>query len=84
VTTETISDVVQAVVQQVKVVDVHTHLFPPSHQPLYSSGIDALLTYHYLVAEFFVTARFITYQEFFSLSQTEQADLVSSVSVFRV
>jgi hypothetical protein len=40
----------------VEVIDLHTHLFPPSHGPLMLWGIDELLTYHYLVAEFFQTA----------------------------
>ena len=35
---------------QVQVVDVHTHLFPPSHRDLFLYGIDELLTYHYLIA----------------------------------
>jgi hypothetical protein len=30
-----------------QVIDVHTHLFPPSHGDLMLWGIDALLTYHY-------------------------------------
>lgn len=41
---------------QVQVVDLHTHLFPPSHGRLMLWGIDELLTYHYLIAEFFQTA----------------------------
>jgi hypothetical protein len=39
------------------------------------SGIDELLTYHYLVAEAFRSAR-ITYERFWRMSKTEQADLV--------
>jgi hypothetical protein len=40
---------------QVEVVDLHTHLFPPTHGALMLWGIDDLLTYHYLIAEFFQT-----------------------------
>jgi hypothetical protein len=40
----------------VEVVDLHTHLFPPSHGQLMLWGIDELLTYHYLIAEYFQTA----------------------------
>ncbi len=39
---------------EVSVIDVHTHLFPPSHGDLMLWGIDDLLTYHYLVAELFM------------------------------
>jgi hypothetical protein len=37
-------------------IDLHTHLFPSSHENLFLYGIDELLTYHYLVAEYFQTA----------------------------
>ena len=36
--------------------DLHTHLFPPSHGALMLWGVDELLTYHYLIAEYFQTA----------------------------
>ena len=52
-------DIAQAVcdaVAQEQVIDLHTHLFPPSHGRLMLWGCDALLTYHYLVAEFFISA----------------------------
>lgn len=39
-------------------------------------GIDELLTYHYLVAEFFITASHITPEEFFRLDKKAQAELV--------
>jgi hypothetical protein len=39
-----------------QVIDLHTHLFPPSHGQLMLWGCDALLTYHYLVAEYFIAA----------------------------
>jgi hypothetical protein len=38
------------------VIDLHTHLLPPSHGGLMLWGVDELLTYHYLIAEFFQTA----------------------------
>jgi len=38
-------------VSAVEVIDVHTHLLPPTHGQLMLYGVDALLTYHYLVAE---------------------------------
>jgi hypothetical protein len=36
---------------------VHTHLFPDTHGELMLWGIDELLTYHYLVAEYFQTGK---------------------------
>ncbi len=57
--------------------DIHTHLFPPSHDKLLLWGIDELLTYHYLVAELFTFApRDLTYEKFWALSKPAQADLV--------
>ena len=52
-------DIAQAVSEAVaneKVIDLHTHLFPPSHGRLMLWGCDALLTYHYLVADYFISA----------------------------
>jgi hypothetical protein len=66
---------VQLIVNSTYVTDVHTHIFPPAFQQLCLSGIDELLTYHYLVAETFRSAR-ITYERFWRMSKTEQADLV--------
>jgi hypothetical protein len=67
--------VVSEVVGGVPVFDMHTHLFAPEFGGLGLSGIDELLTYHYLVAETFRSAR-VTYEEFWQLSKSEQADLV--------
>ena len=45
VTTESAMSVVTAEVESVQVIDLHTHLLPPSHGPLCLWGIDELLTY---------------------------------------
>ena len=66
---------VQLIVNSTYVTDVHTHIFPPVFKDLCLFGIDELLTYHYLVAEMFRTAR-ISYERFWRMSKTEQADLV--------
>src|SRR5688500_2151402 len=66
---------VELVVNSTPVMDVHTHLFPSEFNELCLSGIDELLTYHYLVAEAFRSAR-ITYDKFWSMSKPDQADLV--------
>ena len=66
---------VQLIVNSTYVTDVHTHIFPPAFKHLCLFGIDELLTYHYLVAEAFRSAR-ISYDRFWLMSKTEQADLV--------
>src|SRR5439155_20252529 len=54
---------------------IHTHLYDPAFRDLLLWGIDDLLTYHYLVAEAF---RYfdIPFEKFWSLSKTQQADLI--------
>lgn len=63
---------VRSTVAQVEVIDVHTHLFPPSHGKLMLWGINELLTYHYLVAEYLMTAP-IDVEEFNTFSKEDQA-----------
>ncbi|HVQ38945.1 MAG TPA: hypothetical protein VMS31_15510 [Pyrinomonadaceae bacterium] len=65
------------VVQRTPLVDMHTHLFAPQFRKLNLSGIDELLTYHYLVAETFRSSDVAT-KDFWRLSKTQQADLVWS------
>ena len=73
--TEELRAEVELVVNSTPVLDVHTHLFPSEFNELCLSGIDELLTYHYLVAEMFRSAR-IPYDRFWSMSKPDQADLV--------
>lgn len=72
---ETLKNVVEREVEKVKITDVHTHIFPENFNNILLWGIDELLTYHYLIAEYF---RYSTmdYEKFFSLSKREQADLI--------
>jgi hypothetical protein len=44
---------VEEVLADTEFIDVHTHLFAPAFGDLGLWGIDELLTYHYLEAEFF-------------------------------
>jgi len=57
------------------VIDVHTHLFDPSFGELGLWGIDDLLTYHYLEAEFFRFSR-LRPGEYWSLSKQQRADQI--------
>src|SRR5690606_17850408 len=57
----------------------HTHLYAPRFgAPLFSWGVDDLLTYHYLLAELFrvLPAAEADPGRFFALGKREQADLV--------
>lgn len=73
-TTESIAEAVRKEVHDVEVIDVHTHLLPASHGNLMLWGIDELLTYHYLVSEYFMVAPAdMSHERFFALSKREQA-----------
>lgn len=67
--------VVDRAVADVRVTDIHTHLYQPAFGDLLLWGVDQLLTYHYLIAE---TMRWsdISYESYYSLSTAEQADLI--------
>jgi hypothetical protein len=74
---EAIKSVIFSEVASVETVDLHTHLLPPSHGALCLWGIDELLTYHYLVAEYFMTAPSdVSPESFYSLTKQEQANII--------
>ncbi len=66
---------VETVVNTTPAFDIHTHLYAPEFGELNLSGIDELLTYHYLVAETFRSSA-VTPERFWQMDKTEQADLV--------
>ena len=70
-----LASMVRKVVQATPVTDIHTHLYDPAFGELLLWGIDDLLVYHYLVAEGFRCLD-ISYDEFWKLSKTQQADLI--------
>src|SRR5579864_4661937 len=72
---ERVQGVVEEVLHQTKFIDIHTHLFPPAFGKLGLWGIDELLTYHYLEAEFFRSSE-MTPEVYFQLSKTQQADAI--------
>ena len=63
------------IVDAAPLVDMHTHLFPPGFGNLARSGVDDLLTYHYLVAEL-MRASDIRPHQFRELPRRAQADLI--------
>ena len=64
---------IETVVSETPILDIHTHLYPEEFGPMLLWGIDEMLTYHYLVAE---TCRYVELASFWALSRREQADLV--------
>ncbi len=70
-----ISSVVEEVLANTQFIDIHTHLFAPALGKLGLWGIDELLTYHYLEAEFFRSSD-TTPDEYWSLSKPDQADAI--------
>src|SRR5688572_2123967 len=85
-----IAAAVAAAVERQPVIDMHTHLYPPSFGTTLAGksaarsdpnglllwGIDELLTYHYLVAEVFrvVTPDKLPYEQFWKMTKRQQAD----------
>ena len=63
------------IVAETRVIDMHTHLFPPQFEELASWGIDDLLTYHYLVAEA-IRSGDLRPEQFLAMPKASQADLV--------
>lgn len=75
VSTEDLQTVLGEIMDAVEITDIHTHIYPEAFKELSLWGIDELLTYHYLVAEYF---RFsdMDYDAFFDLPKSRQAELV--------
>ena len=67
--------VVEDVLATTPFIDIHTHLFPPAFGKLGLWGIDELLTYHYLEAEFFRSSD-TPPEKYWTLSKREQADAI--------
>jgi len=66
---------VNDVLANAQVIDIHTHLYPAAFGKIGLWGIDELLTYHYLAAEFFRYSK-MTPELYWSLSEREQADVI--------
>lgn len=66
---------VHEIVWQTPVTDIHTHLYAPEFGGLLLWGIDEMLTYHYLAAEFFRVVN-MPHDAFFALDKPRQAEAV--------
>ena len=75
-TVDALATKIHEIIRRIKIVDFHTHQFDPKMEKLVLWGIDAVLTYHYLIAEFFRTMPEISHDKFYALSIKDQADLV--------
>ena len=68
---ETITDIIN----ETKIFDIHTHLFPPEFKKYHLSGISEVLNYHYLIAELFSTTN-INVKKFYKLTNKEKANII--------
>ena len=66
---------VRKAVERAKVTDIHTHLYDPAMGEMLAWGVDELLTYHYLIAEFFRYSD-LPYETFRGMSKKAQADAI--------
>jgi hypothetical protein len=66
---------VDEILASTRFIDIHTHLFSPALGKLGLWGIDELLTYHYLEAEFFRSSD-TTPERYWKLSKRERADAI--------
>jgi hypothetical protein len=74
-TEEQIPLAVEDVLTATQFIDIHTHLYPPAFGKVGLWGIDELLTYHYLEAEFFRSSK-TTPQQYWALSKPQQAEAI--------
>jgi hypothetical protein len=74
-TRDQIPSVVAEVLSSTPFIDIHTHLFASEFGRLGLWGIDELLTYHYLEAEFFRHSD-TTPDRYWALSKRERADAI--------
>ncbi len=70
-----IQSAVEEVLASTPFIDIHTHLFSPAFGKVGLWGIDELLTYHYLKAEFFRSSN-TTPEQYWKLSKREQANAI--------
>src|SRR5947207_1058540 len=75
ISSETLRQEVKDFVNNTPVLDIHTHLYPPSFDRMYLAGIDELVTYHYLIAELFRSSS-LRPADFWVMSKSQQADAI--------
>jgi len=70
-----LSDTLEVVINNTKIFDIHTHLFPSAFKSHSLSGFINLLNYHYLIAELLTNAN-ISAEKFYSLDDVNKAKLI--------
>ena len=75
VSSDQIRSTVDDVLASTQFIDIHTHLFAPQFGNLGLWGIDEILTYHYLEAEFFRSCN-MPPERYWNLSKKEQANAI--------
>ena len=76
VQTKNLYATVKDLIDQTEITDIHTHLYAPEFgKNLLLSGIDELLTYHYLIAEVMRVSN-ISYDDYWKMTKAEQANLI--------
>lgn len=73
--TNQLIDFIYDTVEQTPILDMHTHIYPPAFGGLLLWGVDELLTYHYLVAEYFRYNN-ASPEDFFKLDKPRQTELI--------
>ena len=71
-----LTDLVKQTIAHLPICDIHTHLYDPAIGPSLLSGIDELITYHYLVAEMFRARPDLEMERFWTMKKSDQADLI--------
>jgi hypothetical protein len=74
-TAQDVRGAVDRAIARTKITDIHTHLYAPCFGEMLAWGVDELLTYHYLIAEFFRQSD-LPYEAFWKMSKREQADAI--------
>jgi hypothetical protein len=70
-----IETTIHQIFDQTPAIDMHTHLFPTGFGHHALSGVNELLTYHYLEAEYF-RLRELSPERYFALSKPSRADII--------
>ena len=69
-------NIIENILNNCKVIDLHSYVFPYEYQELCLYGIDNLLTCQYLISELFSVWDDLTSEEFYKLNKIKQADII--------
>lgn len=69
-------NIIESTMNNCKVIDLHSNLFPYQYMELCLYGIDNLLTYHNLIYDLFIVWNGLTPEEFYKLDKITQADII--------